>query len=82
MDIAQLKEKIIAEIHSTNDNAFLESFLEYILIETGQIDCIDLVDKKQLKQLNKAIKQADNGQTIPHEQVMQMAKKWIHKTNS
>ena len=47
MDIAQLKEKIIAEIHSTNEYAFLENILEYILVETGQIDCIDLLDKKK-----------------------------------
>ena len=44
---------------------------------TKQPDILDLLTPEQLERLKESLKQADNGETLPHEQVMQMAKEWI-----
>ena len=44
---------------------------------TKQPDILDLLTPEQLERLKESIKQADEGKTIPHEEVMKMAREWI-----
>ena len=46
---------------------------------TGQPDIIDLLTPEQLKRLKESIRQADEGQLIPHEDVIKIAKQWLTK---
>ncbi|MEP6685026.1 MAG: hypothetical protein ABJA35_17255 [Parafilimonas sp.] len=47
---------------------------------TQHQDILDILTPEQLDGLKKSIEQADKGETIPHEQVMEMAKEWIQKS--
>lgn len=49
---------------------------------TEQPDILDLLTPEQLKRLEHSRRQARDGKTIPHEQVMKMSREWLKKGKS
>lgn len=46
---------------------------------TSSKDIIDELTTEQHQRLQDAVKQADNGQTIPHDEVKQKTKEWLSR---
>ena len=46
---------------------------------TSSKDIIDDLTPEQQQRLRVSIKQVDNGQTIPHDEVKQKAKEWLSR---
>jgi predicted transcriptional regulator len=81
MDISETKKQLHTYIDMIENEDQLEMLNDaaqaYV---TQQPDILDLLTPEQLDGLKNSIEQADNGETIPHEEVMKMAKKWIQKS--
>lgn len=56
------KQKVIKAVQALPDDASFEDTMEHLLF---------------LAKVEKGIEQADAGQTIPHEKVKKMMKKWL-----
>ncbi len=46
---------------------------------TKQPDILDLLTPQQQKRLKESISQADEGKTIPHQEVIKMSKEWLQR---
>lgn len=57
-----VKDKILEAVRSLPDNAQIEDAMERLLF---------------LAKVEKGLEQADDGQTIPHEEVKQRLSKWL-----
>lgn len=51
----------------------------YAMLEANQEDWYDSLENEQKKSLQRSIKQADNGEVIPHAEVKKMFDKWATK---
>ena len=45
--------------------------------KSKEVDLLDELTEDQRKELEESIKQADRGETIPHEQVRKKIRKWL-----
>jgi len=80
MHTSDIKKQLHAYIDMIEDEDQLEILNEAAhAYATQQPDILDLLTPEQLEGLKEAIKQADNGETVPHEQVMKLAKEWMEK---
>jgi predicted transcriptional regulator len=80
MEISETKKQLYTYIDMIEDETKLEMLCEAAeAYATKQPDILDLLTPEQLDRLKESIKQADEGNTIPHEEVMKMAKEWISK---
>jgi hypothetical protein len=81
MDKQKLKEKLHEYIDKLEDEQELymlhEATVEYKKNENK--DITDELTPEQLERLKESIKQADEGKTIPHEEVMKLARTWLQK---
>lgn len=44
-----------------------------------QTDILDILTSDQLKRLEQAIKQVDEGKVVPHEDVIKISRRWLTK---
>ncbi len=80
METSDLKKQLYAYIDMIEDETKLEMLCEAAeAYAKKQPDILDLLTPEQLERLKESIQQADEGKTIPHEEVMKMAKEWINK---
>ena len=78
MEISETKKQLHAYIDMIEDETQLEMLCEAAAAyATEQPDILDLLTPEQLERLQESIRQADEGNTISHEEVMKMAKGWI-----
>ena len=45
----------------------------------NQTDILDILTSDQLKRLEQAIKQVDEGKVVPHEGVIKISRRWLTK---
>ena len=77
---AEIKKQLHAYIEMIEDESQLQMLTEAAeAYATGQPDIIYLLTPEQLKRLKESIRQADEGQLIPHEDVIKIAKQWLTK---
>ena len=82
MNTSETKKQLHEYIDMIEDEEQLNMLCEAAeLYATKQPDILDLLTAEQLERLKESIKQADEGKTIPHEEVMKMAKEWISKAS-
>ena len=80
-DINKIKVAIHEKVEYMNDETLLQMVEEAVTAygATPAKDILDELTPEQQQRLQESIKQADNGQTIPHEQVKQQTKEWLSK---
>ena len=78
METSDLKKQLHAYIDMIEDEGQLEMLNEAAeAYATKQPDILDLLTPEQLERLKESQEQIRNGEGIPHEEVMKMAKQWI-----
>jgi hypothetical protein len=81
MDKKQLKWKIHEYIDNMEDETALQMVHDTV-VEYQRLDRSGIVDDltpEQEKRLGEAIKQADEGKTIAHEEAMKRFNEWLYK---
>jgi predicted transcriptional regulator len=74
MNIQTEKLRLIAWIAELQD---AETILEFISLKNKtQADWWDQISDEERAEIKKGLAQADNGELIPHEEVMAKYKKW------
>jgi len=79
--IHKIKTSIYEKVEQLKDETLLQMVEEAVTAygNTPSKDIIDELTPEQQQRLHESVKQADNGQTIPHEEVIQKAKEWLSK---
>ena len=78
MNKKELKEKLHRQIDELEDEAAL-NMLYKVAVEYGKVD-VDILDEltpAQLERLEESLRQADEGKTIPHKDVMKLSRTWL-----
>jgi predicted transcriptional regulator len=80
-NIHKIKTTIYQKVEQLNDETLLQMVEEAVTAygNTLSKDMIDELTPEQQQRLHESIKQADNGQTIPHEEVKQKTKEWLSR---
>ena len=80
-DIHKIKTTIYKKVEQLNDETLLHMVEEAVTAygNTSSKDIIDDLTPEQQQRLRVSIKQVDNGQTIPHDEVKQKAKEWLSR---
>lgn len=79
MTIAELKVGILQHVAATNDKTFLSNVLTYIqTLRKGQ-DWWDELDEADIASIEEGIRQLENGEGIPHEDVRKKARAILGK---
>lgn len=80
-DIHKIKTTIYEKVEQLNDETLLQMVEEAVTAygNTPSKDIIDELTPEQQQRLQDSIKQADNGQTIPHDEVKQKTKEWLSR---
>ena len=60
----EVQSKIYRLVDSIEDENVLQMVMEDVAYYAGKIDIIDDLDSDQLKELNEAVTEADNNETI------------------
>ncbi len=79
--IHKIKTTIYEKIEQLNDETLLQMVEEAVTVysNTSSKDIIDELTPEQQQRLQDSIQQADNDQTIPHEEVKLKAKEWLSR---
>jgi len=78
MAVEELKKQLHSYIDLIDDEDTLNILNDAAAAyATEQPDILDLLTPKQLERLEHSRKQAREGQTIPHEEVMKMSREWL-----
>jgi hypothetical protein len=77
MNIASTKIDLAKKLLATND----KDLINYIkaIFSTQSEDWWETLPEEIKNSVNKGLKQAESGHTIPHSQVMKKYKKWLKK---
>ncbi len=75
-DVKELKKQVKKYIDEADERTVK---IIYAMLEANQEDWYDSLGDEQKKCLQKSIKQADNGEVIPHAEVKKMFAKWAIK---
>jgi len=79
MEIQSIKSELHAIIDQANDLKVLEAIRTLLRSKTDEQDFWNQLPDIQKKSIERGLKQADNGQTTPHEDVMKKYEKWLSK---
>ncbi len=79
MEIQSIKSELHAIIDQANDLKLLEAIRTLLQSKTYEPDFWDQLPDFQKKSIERGLKQAAKGQTIPHEDVMTKYEKWLQK---
>lgn len=71
-----LKQKIYQLLENIEDETILNQLMEDVVFYTSGQDVINSLSPKQLKELDEAISEADNGETIPWEDFKKEMNEW------
>lgn len=75
MDIQAEKIRLIEWLAGLNDTKTLSEFIS--LKKKKEVDWWDEISAEERKEIEEGLRQADNGELIPHEEVMSKYKKWL-----
>ncbi|MEQ8906159.1 hypothetical protein [Ekhidna sp.] len=75
MDIQAEKIRLIEWFAGLNDTKTLSEFIS--LKKKKEVDWWDEISAEERKEIEEGLRQADNGELIPHEEVMSKYKKWL-----
>lgn len=78
MSIAELKKEIVKFVEASDDENFLESYLQMIKQHQGAISWEDL-SKDEQEDILESEEQIERGELIDNDVVMDKAAKWISK---
>jgi predicted transcriptional regulator len=78
MNKIKLKEKLIKEIQSIEDENILNEVYRLLEIESAELDVYKL-DEEQVSAVNEAREQISNGQFLTHEQAKKKIEEWLNK---
>jgi predicted transcriptional regulator len=81
MNTDEVKKKLHGYIDMIEDETQLQLLNEAAeaYVTSNQPDIIDLLSPDQLKRLQEAVDQADNGKLTSHEEVMKLSHQWLTK---
>ena len=81
MDNPEIKKQLHNYIDMIEDESQLQMLNDAaeVYVTKKQTDILDLLTSDQLKRLEQAIKQADEGKVIPHEEVINISRQWLTK---
>jgi len=74
-----VKEKIHKMLEDIEDETVLNQLMEDVAFYASKKDILDELNPEQLKELNKAIKEADNKETISWKEFKKEMNKWRKK---
>ena len=75
MDIQAEEIRLIEWFTGLNDTKTLSEFVS--LKKEKEVDWWDVISAEERKDIEEGLRQADNGELIPHEEVMSKYKKWL-----
>jgi Spy/CpxP family protein refolding chaperone len=80
-EIKKLKSTIYNKVDQMDDEVFLQMVEEAVTAysSTSQKDILDELTPEQKQRLQESVKQADEGKTIPDEEIKIKAKEWLSK---
>jgi predicted transcriptional regulator len=76
MTVVELKEKIIAKISETDDEELLEHISDLIDFEHNDVH---EMSQGEIEAVEDGIRQIENGQSVPHEEVKRRMDEWLKK---
>lgn len=77
MGTVELKNRIHSLVETIADNEKLQSVIHYLQTINGSDDWWDDLTVEQKMSINEGINQLDNGERIPHDQVMKSVDKLL-----
>jgi predicted transcriptional regulator len=77
MDIQAEKLDLIKWLAGVNEPSVIKRFIA--LKQAQQVDLWDEIDAEERTEIEEGLAQADNGEVIPHEEVMEKYQKWRAK---
>jgi len=80
MTAVELKQRIIAQLSSTNDEELLEHISKVIDIELHSGD-IHIMGEAEIEAVNEGLEQLENGQWITNEEANKRADEWLRKSD-
>lgn len=78
MNTQEIKANLIDAINQSDSPAFLMEISRLIDIDLGNEKIIKL-NKDQLKELETAISQIENGESLTHEEAKKQAEEWLQE---
>ena len=75
MDIKEEKLELIQWLAGVKDIGIIKEFIN--LKKTKEVDWWDTISAEERAEISEGIAQADKGEVIPHEEVMEKYKKWL-----
>ena len=75
MDIQAEKIRLIEWLAGLNDTKTLSEFISFKMKK--EVDGWEEISAGERKEIEEGLRQADNGELIPHEEVMSKYKKWL-----
>ncbi len=74
-----VKDKISMLLYEIEDEAVLNQLMEDVAFYASKNDIVDQLSADQLKELDKAIEEANNKETIPWDDFKKEMKEWKKK---
>ena len=74
-----VKTKIYKMLENIEDETVLNQLMEDVAFYTSKNDIVDELNAEQLKELNKAIEEADNKETISLDEFKREMNEWRKK---
>jgi hypothetical protein len=78
MTSIELKEKVISQIHITEDNDALEFILEFLTQNEDRNSTYTFSDDLR-KRLDISVEQSNNGELISEEEERKLTEEWLEK---
>jgi predicted transcriptional regulator len=75
MDIKAEKLELIQWLAGVSDTGIIKEFVN--LKKSKEVDWWDTISAEERAEIQEGIAQADRGEVIPHEEVMNKYKKWL-----
>ena len=75
MDIKAEKLELIQWLAGVRDIEIIKEFIN--LKKTKEVDWWDTISEEERAEIEEGITQANKGEVIPHEEVMEKYKKWL-----
>lgn len=75
MDIQSEKLNFIKWFSGLTDLSTIKEFIA--LRKEKEVDWWDMIDAVEKEEIEEGLRQADNGEVVPHSQVMKKYEKWL-----
>jgi len=79
MTVVELKEKLIAQINSIDDEELLDSLARTVELELEISNGTYIMSQGEVDAVNEGIEQIKNGQWVSHEEATREINEWLKK---